>query len=128
MVLLGFFLFPKQSDKLSVAAEETFVDLGVTYLPVTARLSAYYDLGVSSGALVTEVMPNSLADKAGVWVGDVILSFNGFPLAEGDSSLGMMRGCPIGDTAVLEVWREKKVTTVKFGHAEKDKKNSYQSR
>ena len=63
----------------SGGAQETAsaVSLGGTYLPLAAGLTTYYDLGVYSGALVTEATSNSPADKASVKVGDVILSFNG---------------------------------------------------
>lgn len=81
VLVLGFLLFPRQSEdqpSLEPALENSAAtDLGFTYLPVTPQVSAYYDLGVDSGALVTEATSNSPADKARVKVGDVILSFNG---------------------------------------------------
>ena len=59
VVLLGLFFFRWQSEERLPSEPEqgtsTAVDLGVTYVPVTPGLSAYYDLGVDSGALVTEV-------------------------------------------------------------------------
>lgn len=122
VVLLGLFLFPRQSeDRLpSEPAQETAtsIDLGVIYLPVTPGLSAYYELGVDSGVLVTEVISDGLADRAGVQVGDVILSYNGIRLEEGTSLLGMMRACPVGSRVMMEVWRGKNLRTVELVHTD----------
>ena len=122
-LLLGFFLFPRQSEDslLLEPAQGTSAatNLGFTYLQVTPRVSAYYDLGVDSGALVTEVIPKSLAGKAGVEVGDVILSFNGDRLEEGVPLLGMMMACPDDQRIVLEVRRGEKVSIVELNHIER---------
>ncbi len=118
VVLLGFFLFRWQLKERSPSepAQETTMahNLGIIYLTVTPTLAAYYELGVESGALVTEVGPNSIADKAGVKVGDVILSFNGARLGEGVPLLGMMRACPAQNTIVMEVLRRKSITSVEL--------------
>ena len=51
--------------------------LGVTIVSVTAELAEDYDLDEPSGALVTSVAPSSAADKAGLEIGDVIVSIDG---------------------------------------------------
>ena len=91
-------------------------DLGITYLPLTPGLSAYYDLGVDSGALITRITSNSLADKAGLRLGDVILSYNGAAVEKGNSLLGVIRDCPVGTDIVMEVCRGKINQTVSFIH------------
>ncbi len=119
-LVLAFFLFPRQSeDELSLElakGNSSAVNLGFTYLTVTPRVSAYYDLGVETGALVTEVIPKSPADKAGVEVGDVILSFNGDRLEEKVPLFGMMMACPPDHGIVLEVWRGDNINTVELSH------------
>ncbi len=112
VLILGFYFHPWRTEtslSLEPARESSAsIDLGVTYLPLTPGLSAYYDLGVDSGALVTEVAIDSPADRAGVRVGDVILSFNGASVEKETSLLGMMRACPTGSNVVLEVCRGKR--------------------
>ncbi len=108
---LALVIFPllRQQEDLSPLepAQETSAapDLGITYLRITPALSTYYDLGVDSGVLVTEVMSGSSMDRASVQVGDVIYSCNGVKLDEGVSLLGMMREYRPGDTIILEVCR-----------------------
>ena len=105
-VMFALVLFPllRQPEGLppSEPAQETdtAMNLGITYLRVTPKLAAYYDLGVDSGVLVTEVASGSLMDQASVQVGDVISSCNGVKLGEGVSLLGMTRASRPGDAIV----------------------------
>lgn len=92
------------------------LDLGVTYLPVTPGVAAYYNLGVQRGALVTEVAPNSLAADMGIKKGDVILSFNGASLEEGVSLLAMMRSCMAGSVVTMDIWDNGERETVQLQH------------
>ena len=120
VILLGLFL-PRWQSEYQLPSERaqetaTALNLGVTYLAVTPRSSAYYNLGVNSGALVTEVAVDSLAERAGIKAGDVILSFNGVGLEEGITLLGMMRACPAGNKIALEVWNGKSTEIVELVH------------
>lgn len=47
--------------------------LGITGLSLTEEISRYYDLPVNEGVLVTKVMDDSPAEKAGIIVGDIFL-------------------------------------------------------
>ncbi len=122
-ILLLFFLLPLYTEDRPpselVRDNQTATDLGFTYLPITPQISAYYDLDVASGALITEVIPGSPAGKAGMKVGDVILSFNGARVEETAPLLGMMMVCPTGHKMVLEVWRGESVSAVELIHMER---------
>ncbi len=121
-VLLAFFLIPNQSEDRMLpepaSQHRTSLDLGMTYLQVTPQLSAYYDIGVVSGALITEVVSDSPAQRAGIREGDVIISFNGARLKRGAPLLGMVMACPAGHTATLEVWRGNSTVIVELLHME----------
>jgi len=49
--------------------------LGVSGLSLTPEIAAYYNLPVEKGALITEVLPNSPAEKAEMERGDIIIGF-----------------------------------------------------
>jgi len=49
--------------------------LGVSGLSLTPEIASYYNLPVEKGALITEVMPNSPAEKAEMEKGDIIIGF-----------------------------------------------------
>lgn len=123
VLALSFLFFPRQSeDNLLLKPTEdntAATNLGFTYLPVTPRVSAYYNLGVNSGALVTEVIPKSPAGIAGVEVGDVILSFNGDGIEEGAPLLGMMMSCPTNHSIDLEIRRGGNMSMVELMHIER---------
>lgn len=99
----GIFLGISRSKTSHNNADE---DLGFSYLTITPVIAAYYNLALDHGALVTEVVPASQADRAGIKPGDILLSFNGVKVDEGVPLLGMMRACRVGNRVVMEVWRE----------------------
>lgn len=104
-VILGVLFLPHEPGKFEPPSNTDVPMLGMTYLPLSPESCAYYDLGVDSGALVTEVISGSPMDLASLKPGDVILSYNGTPLDEGVPLLCLMRGCPAGEEIVLEVCR-----------------------
>lgn len=114
-----FFFFPRQTEENlipePVPERSAATTLGFSYLPVTPRVSAYYNLGVDSGALITEVTPGSPAAMAGMEVGDVIISFDCDPLEE-EPLLGMMMACYADRTIAMEVWRGETIDIIKLNH------------
>jgi S1-C subfamily serine protease len=119
-IVSTFFLLPRQPEETMVSEPSQgispSINLGFTYLQVTPQVSAYYNLGVNSGVLVTEVIPESPAELAGVEVGDVILSYNGGDLKEEAPLFGMMMICPANHRIVMDVWREGKVSVFELTH------------
>jgi len=80
--------------------------LGVRPQPLTPTLAKEFDLKSDKGALVAEVEPNSPASKAGLKNGDVILQFNGKPVAD-DSQLRLeVAGAAPGDKVPVRIWRD----------------------
>lgn len=48
--------------------------VGIYGVTVTPQVASYYNLGVNDGVLVTNLVPNSPAEKAGLETGDVIVA------------------------------------------------------
>ncbi len=85
--------------------------LGVGIRDITPDLAATYGLHDNSGALVDNVNPNSAAERAGIQVGDVIVSINDHTVRDSGSlkaTVGLLRP---GDKVVVGAIRD--------GHAQK---------
>jgi len=73
--------------------------------------------GFSSGALVGELTPGGPGEKAGLKVGDIVTSFNGYKIDTAADLTAAVRAEPAGASATLEVTRgaEKIEITVVLG-------------
>ena len=68
--------------------------LGVNIAPLSAEIAENYELDSTSGALVTAVSTSSAAERAGLQIGDVIVSVNDQPIAgpvELRNAIGLLR-------------------------------------
>src|SRR6267143_5495010 len=95
-------------EQLRTSGTVTRAQLGVTIQPVTPDIA--HSLGLSSplGALVSQVVEGSPADKAGIHTGDVITSVNGQPVksnSELRNTIGLMR---VGDKIEIGLLRDGK--------------------
>lgn len=85
--------------------------LGVGVQP--ARLAKPYGAsGQTTGLLVASVEEGSPADKGGLFLGDVLLTLNGKPLASMDDLLAALASDVVGQSAALEVMRGGNASTV----------------
>ena len=87
--------------------------LGVNILDVTPDIAEAYEIKDAKGALVSQVLPESAAEKAGLQAGDVIRSVDGKAVGGANelrNSIGMKRS---GDTVTLEILRDGRKRTVK---------------
>src|SRR4051812_31387657 len=79
--------------------------LGVNIQTMNPALAKQFDLKNTKGALVSEVTPNSPADKAGLKSGDVILEFNGKPVKDSQHLKLAVGATAPGTKAPLKVLR-----------------------
>ncbi|HEY7538579.1 MAG TPA: PDZ domain-containing protein, partial [Methylomirabilota bacterium] len=80
--------------------------LGVSIQPLTKELASSFKRGDTSGALVSEVIQGSPADKAGVKTGDVIVEFNGKKITRATDLPGLVADVPVGRDVPIVVMRD----------------------
>jgi serine protease Do/serine protease DegQ len=86
--------------------------LGVVVQDLTPELAEAFGLDISRGAVISEVVPDSSAHKAGLERGDVIIAVNGAPIrsaAHLRNRIGLLR---LGESVELEVIRKGKNRTL----------------
>ena len=79
--------------------------LGVNIQSVTPELAKALTLSESKGALVSDVVSGSPAEKAGIQRGDVIVSYLGKSVAEARDLSRMVAESPVGENASLTILR-----------------------
>lgn len=86
--------------------------LGISMQPVDKEIAEAFNLSKAEGALVSEVVKDSPAEKAGIQQGDIILEYNGIPL----KSMGGFRNdislMEPGTSVKLKINRKGKIITV----------------
>ena len=86
--------------------------LGVELVNLNEPLRAHFGVPEGSGVLVSNVVDDSPAARAGVQVGDIITRFDGEDVTSSRKLTTMVRKAEAGDPADLEIWRDGKVETV----------------
>jgi serine protease Do len=94
--------------------------LGVNIQEVTPELAKSFGLKDNKGALVSQVVPNSPAEKAGIEQGDVILQFDGKDVSDSKELPRIVASTPVGKSVMVKIARDGKVTDrqVKLGEME----------
>ncbi len=80
--------------------------LGVAYQDVDDALARSFKLPDTRGALVTKVVDNSPAAKAGVQVGDFIIAVDAKPIVNGNQLRNTIAALGPGKTAKIDILRE----------------------
>ncbi|ANA39441.1 peptidase [Geobacter anodireducens] len=89
--------------------------LGVSIQPVTPDLAKSFGLSSEKGALVSEVLPESPAEKAELKPGDIILEFDGKAIHEMSELPRVVAATDVGKKVTIKIVRdgkEEEVTTV----------------
>ncbi len=80
--------------------------LGVIFQEVTSDLAKTFGMSLPKGALVSQVIENSPAEKAGLQAGDVILEFDGFPINKSADLPPVVGATPAGTLSKTVVLRD----------------------
>ncbi|WMW64351.1 trypsin-like peptidase domain-containing protein [Nitratidesulfovibrio liaohensis] len=88
--------------------------LGVLGQDIDQRTAAWLGLKRASGMLVTEVLQDTPAAKAGLRPGDVLVSINGNPVEDKDAYIMLLRNYTHRDTLEVGLLREGKTATLRM--------------
>jgi S1-C subfamily serine protease len=86
--------------------------LGVTIQPVTDELAQSFGLNSARGALVSDIMAGSPAEKAGIKQGDVIVRFGGKEIKDSRQLQMVVGDTPAGQKVPMEIVRNGKPLTL----------------
>lgn len=85
--------------------EQQHGKLGLTVENITPEVARQMQLSATTGALVTEVLPNGPAGDAGVRPGDIIRGFNNTAIGNASDLVDATRNLKTGDMVRLKIMR-----------------------
>jgi serine protease Do len=86
--------------------------LGVSIQGMTPDLAASLGVDKAKGALVSSVVHDSPADRAGIKAGDIIVGYEGKKIDNANDLPFLVAGTPLGKTVSLQVLRGKETMTL----------------
>jgi serine protease Do len=101
-------------DQIKTTGKAAHGWLGVQIQDVTRALAESFGMKTPQGALVSKVLPNSPAEKAGLQIGDIITEFNGQPIEASGDLPPMVGITPINNKAKLKIIRQGETKTIDF--------------
>jgi serine protease Do len=99
-------------ERLISGGKVTRGDLPILLQDITPRLAKAFDLPDQNGALVSDVFPNTPAEKAGIKSGDVIVGFNGKDIPDMHSFQLAVSECAPGSSATVKLLHNGRPETV----------------
>jgi serine protease Do len=100
------------ADQLKAQGYVTHGWLGVVVQGFDQELAQSFGLQRPRGALISQVMPNSPAAKAGLRVGDIITNFNGKPVEQWSQLPPLVGETPVGKQVPVTVLRDNQRKTL----------------
>ena len=101
-----------QDVQVFTSLEDAASWLGVETAEVNAEKTKELKLPAERGVLLTEIVPDSPAAKAGLKANDVVTEFNGQRVEGAAQFRRMVRETPAGRTVQLTVWRDGRSQTI----------------
>jgi len=102
------------AQQLRASGKVTRGRIGVVIQPLTKELVESFGLSKLQGALVNSVEKGGPAEKAGIEPGDVILRFDGKPVASSEDLPRLVGATKPGSKVTLQIWRNKQPRDVQL--------------
>lgn len=84
--------------------------IGIAAQDMTGEIAESFKLASAKGALISEVVNDSPADKSGVKPGDILIAVNGRSVADSTAMLNLISALQPGQQARLKIIRERRET------------------
>jgi membrane-associated protease RseP (regulator of RpoE activity) len=94
--------------------------LGVGLTDLSSDLKTHFGVPDDTGVMVSNVVPDSPAAKAGIQVGDIISSVDGEDIKSGGKLARAVRSREAGESVELEIWRDGTLEKLTAGIEERD--------
>lgn len=101
-------------DQIKTTGKAAHGWLGVQIQDVTRELAESFGMKRPQGALVSKVLPDSPAEKAGLQIGDIVTEFNGQPIEASGDLPPLVGITPINNKATLKIIRQGETKTIDF--------------
>ncbi len=85
--------------------------IGLRIQSIDEGIAKYYDLDDTRGVIITQVLPNSPAKKAGFKTGDIITKIDNFVINNEQTLLGVFQEFRTGQTISVDIIRDGKTLT-----------------
>lgn len=95
--------------------------LGVQMTELTPELRAHFGVPEDAGVMVSKVVDDSPASRAGIQVGDVISAVDGETVSSGGALARAISGHGDAEAVTLEIWRDGAVETLTATLEERNK-------
>ncbi len=109
---------PPHLRSAPAAPEKPIPWIGLRAEPISREIAAELGMGGPAGLLVTGVDGNGPAARATLHPSDVVLAFNGTVLSDQGSLDRAVRGASIGEAAPVEIWRDRRILTLRVEPAQ----------
>ena len=87
---------------------------GMRIQTIDQQIADYYHLVDTRGVIVTQVLPDSPAKKAGIEVGDIITQVENYRINDDQTIIGVFQEFRKGQTITLQIIRDNKPMTVQM--------------
>ena len=79
--------------------------IGMKIQPVDDAIAKYYNLQSTRGVMISQILPNTPAERAGLKEGDIILQVNDFLINDEQTLVGVFQQFSAGDTISIKILR-----------------------
>ena len=80
--------------------------IGMSIQSIDSGIANYYDLKSTKGVIITKVIPNTPADKAGLKAGDIIVEIEGYRINNEQTIFGVFQEFRAGQEISVKIIRD----------------------